>query len=71
MVLRNTSERSEGLDSGVSKLIGNKYEKIVKETNKILNNKVLYQKMAMSKNPFGDGNASIKIKEIIYDFLCK
>ena len=69
LVLRNTTERSEGLDSGVLKLIGNKYENIVKETNKILNDKVLYEKMAMSENPFGDGNASVKIKEIIYDFL--
>ncbi len=69
LVLRNTSERSEGLEAGVSKLIGNSYEKIVYETNKILNSEFIYNKMSKSRNPFGDGNSCKKIKKIIDDFL--
>ena len=69
LVLRNTSERSEAIDSGASKLIGNSYENIVNETIKVLNSEDLYKKMANSKNPFGDGFACNKIINIVENFL--
>jgi len=69
LVLRNNSERLEAVESGAAKLIGNSYEKIVYETNNLINDKNLYLQMANAHNPFGDGHASKRIRDIIYDFF--
>jgi UDP-N-acetylglucosamine 2-epimerase (non-hydrolysing) len=68
LVMRETTERPEGIEAGGTKLVGTGYEKIVSETQKLLDNRVEYQKMSSIKNPFGDGNAAAKIVSILEKF---
>lgn len=69
LVLRNVTERSEGVLAGVLKLAGTEKENIVKLAQELLDNKEEYEKMVNSKNPFGDGFASERIvKAILYYF---
>lgn len=69
VVLRNVTERPEGVKAGTLKLAGVEEEQIYKITNEIINNKEIYNKMAEAKNPFGDGNASERIvNAILYYF---
>ena len=65
LILRDTTERPEAVDSGCAKLIGNNREIIVKEASILLRDKEEYQKMASVSNPFGDGKASEKIAQYI------
>ncbi|MCL2564971.1 MAG: UDP-N-acetylglucosamine 2-epimerase (non-hydrolyzing) [Defluviitaleaceae bacterium] len=65
LVLREVTERPEGLDAGTLKLAGTDKDIIVKMTNELLKNPSEYNRMAMAKNPFGDGFASKRIAEII------
>lgn len=69
LVLREVTERTEGVDAGTALLVGSDREKIVYETQKLLNDEAYYLKIAEASNPYGDGNASINIKNIITDFL--
>lgn len=69
LVLRDTTERPEGIEAGTLKLVGTEEEKIYQETKKLLTNKEEYNKMAKASNPYGDGNASKYITdEIIKKF---
>ena len=69
LVLRNVTERPEGLKAGVLKLAGVEKDNIIKLTQEILDSKEEYEKMSNSKNPFGDGFASKRIvKAILYYF---
>ncbi|MBR1442390.1 MAG: UDP-N-acetylglucosamine 2-epimerase (non-hydrolyzing) [Firmicutes bacterium] len=69
LVLRNVTERPEGIEAGTLKLGGNNEEEIYRAADEILNNKEVYTKMAQAKNPFGDGHASERIVEaILYHF---
>lgn len=61
LVMRNTTERPEGIEAGVSVLLGTTRENIVKITSEVLDNRDIYSKMANAKNPYGDGYASEKI----------
>lgn len=63
LVLRNTTERKEGLKTSTLKLIGTDKSRIVKETSHLLNDKKIYKKMSNIKNPlpFGDGKSAIRI----------
>ena len=65
LVMRNVTERIEGIKAGTAKLVGTKKESIFKNAEKLLINKDLYQKMAKTKNPYGDGKSSERIVEII------
>ena len=65
LVLREVTERPEGLSSGTLKLTGCERELIVKMTNELLRNPAEYGRMAAAPNPFGDGFASGRIVEII------
>ena len=69
LVLRNTTERPEAIESGNSVLVGTQKEKILSEVHKLLTNKDYYQKMAKAINPFGDGNASKRILKACLDFI--
>jgi len=71
LVLRNNTERTEGIKAGTAKLIGTSSTKIIKETEKILLDEKEYERMSQAKNPYGDGNASEKIFKVILDFLQK
>lgn len=69
LVLRNVTERPEGVSSGVLKLAGVSKQNIVSLAQELLDNDAEYQKMINSKNPFGDGFASKRIVQaILYYF---
>ena len=68
LVLREKTERPEGVTAGVLKLIGTDTEKIVTETSRLLDNPVAYEAMAHAENPFGDGHAAERIVNGLLDF---
>lgn len=61
LVLRDTTERPEGVEAGTLKLVGTNEETIVRITNELLTNQTSYKKMAQANNPYGDGEASKRI----------
>lgn len=65
LVLREVTERMEGVDAGTALLVGSDKNKIVAETSKLLTDGAYYLKISKAVNPYGDGTASEKIKEII------
>lgn len=65
LVLRDTTERPEGIKAGTLKLVGTKKENIKAEMEKLLTDEKSYQEMAQAKNPYGDGTASQKILDAI------
>lgn len=69
LVLRNVTERPEGIEAGTLKLAGVSKHTIYKLTKELLTNLELYHNMAQAKNPFGDGRASKRIVQgILYEF---
>lgn len=69
LVLRNVTERPEGVEAGTLKLAGTDEEVIYSMAKELLDHKEEYEKMAQAKNPFGDGQASRRIVEsILYAF---
>ena len=69
LVLRDTTERPEGIRVGTLKLVGTDEEEIYKQTKLLLDNKEEYNKMAKATNPYGDGLASKKIVDAIIDYF--
>jgi len=69
LVMRDTTERPEGITAGTAKLVGTDREMIIKEANKLLDNKEYYQSMAQAHNPFGDGKSSERIADSIESSL--
>ena len=65
LVMRKTTERPEGIDAGVVRLVGTEKEDIVRNTMELLENHSLYEKMSRSANPYGDGKAAERIVDII------
>ncbi|MCL1786951.1 MAG: UDP-N-acetylglucosamine 2-epimerase (non-hydrolyzing) [Defluviitaleaceae bacterium] len=65
VVLREVTERPEGLTAGTLVLAGVDEDNIVKEATRLLNDKTAYEKMAAVPNPFGDGKASERIIDAI------
>ncbi|MEG0013461.1 MAG: UDP-N-acetylglucosamine 2-epimerase (non-hydrolyzing) [Cellulosilyticaceae bacterium] len=65
LVLRNVTERPEGIEAGTLKLAGTDAKKIYSMTKELLVDDKLYAEMAQAKNPFGDGHASERIVEAI------
>lgn len=65
LVLRNTTERPEGIAAGTLKLVGTDEETIYRETLNLLNDKKAYEKMSKASNPYGDGHASERITDAI------
>ena len=61
LVLRDTTERPEGVQAGTLKLVGTHYDIVKKEMEQLLNDPKEYQSMAQAKNPYGDGQASQRI----------
>jgi UDP-N-acetylglucosamine 2-epimerase (non-hydrolysing) len=64
LVMRDVSERIEGIRAGTAKLIGTDEDNIFRETYKVLTKKKIYEKMAKSVNPYGDGKACKRIRRI-------
>lgn len=67
LVLRDTTERPEGIKAGTLKLVGTKEKTIYEETKKLLENKKEYDKMSRASNPYGDGTASKQIVDAIIE----
>lgn len=65
LVMRNTTERPEGIAAGTLKLVGTDEETIYKSFSKLLSDKEIYDKMAYASNPYGDGYTSQRIADIL------
>ena len=61
LVMRDTTERPEALESGTVHLVGTNYDKIVSEVSTLLDDATAYDKMSRAVNPYGDGNACQRI----------
>jgi UDP-N-acetylglucosamine 2-epimerase (non-hydrolysing) len=61
LVLRETTERPEGLTAGTVKLVGTAQAAIVHETTRLLTDQAAYEEMSRASNPYGDGQASQRI----------
>ena len=67
LVLRDTTERPEGINAGTLKLVGTNENIIYEETKKLLLDKKAYEKMSKASNPYGDGHASKRIADAIIE----
>jgi UDP-N-acetylglucosamine 2-epimerase (non-hydrolysing) len=65
LVLRETTERPEAVKYGVAKLVGSNENNIIIETEKLINNVEEYKKMSKGISPYGDGNSSQRILDIL------
>lgn len=65
LVMRDTTERPEGIEAGTLKLVGTNEETIYKEFKILLEDKDEYNKMAHASNPYGDGHASERIASVL------
>lgn len=65
LVMRNTTERPEGISAGTLKLVGTDEEMIYQNFKELLENKEAYVEMAKANNPYGDGHACERIADII------
>jgi UDP-N-acetylglucosamine 2-epimerase (non-hydrolysing) len=65
LVMRETTERPEGVQAGTVKLVGARREPIVAEVSKLLSDEAAYQRMARAENPYGDGKAAGRIVEAL------
>ena len=65
LVLRETTERPEGIDAGTLKLVGTETSHIVQEAQRLLDDPLEYAKMSKASNPYGDGHASERIVEAL------
>lgn len=71
IVLRDTTERPEGIDAGTLKLAGLDEDRIFELTNELLSSPEAYEAMSKASNPYGDGTASQQIVEALRKFLNK
>ncbi len=67
LVMRDTTERPEGIKAGTLKLVGTNEDSILESLNSILEDQALYDSMAAAVNPYGDGTASKQIADILED----
>ncbi|SFT25244.1 non-hydrolyzing UDP-N-acetylglucosamine 2-epimerase [Paenibacillus sp. BC26] len=65
LVLRDTTERPEGIDAGTLELVGTDEEVVYNRAHALLSDKNLYDKMSQAANPYGDGQASVRIVQAI------
>lgn len=66
LVLRDVTERPEGIQAGIAKLVGTNGKTIETESLKLLTDKKAYQKMVAKANPYGDGNAALRIVKVLH-----
>jgi UDP-N-acetylglucosamine 2-epimerase (non-hydrolysing) len=69
LVMRETTERPEAVDAGTVKLVGTDRELIVRETLALLESQSVYQAMSQAHNPYGDGEASSRIRDTVLSFF--
>ena len=68
LVMREVTERSEGVDAGVVKLVGTRWQSIFTEADYLLSNEQAFNSMSKAGNPYGDGKASVRILDAILGF---
>ena len=71
LVMRDTTERPEGVDAGTLRLVGTDEEKIYSEFTKLLDDRAEYDKMSRACNPYGDGLACRRIADILENGCCE
>ena len=69
LVMRDTTERPEGIAAGTLKLVGTEEETIYKEFSRLLSDKDEYEAMSKARNPYGDGHACERIADILEEKL--
>lgn len=69
LVMRNVTERPEAVKAGTVRLVGTDQKVIVREVQRLLDDKKAYRKMSRSHNPYGDGKASQRIRSIILRYF--
>jgi len=65
LVMRETTERPEGIAAGTAKLVGTDADRIVSEANRLLDDPAAYDAMARAHNPFGDGKSAARIAQLL------
>ena len=65
LVLRNTTERPEGLAAGTLKLVGTSQENVYRQFKELLENEAEYRRMSTASNPYGNGTASRRISDAL------
>ena len=65
LVMRDTTERPEGIDAGTLKLVGTHEDTIYREFTRLLDDRKAYEEMAHAENPYGDGHACERIADIL------
>jgi UDP-N-acetylglucosamine 2-epimerase (non-hydrolysing) len=65
LVMRETTERPEGVEAGTARLVGTDADRIVAEAERLLDDRQAYEEMARAHNPFGDGKAIGRIVELL------
>ena len=65
LVMRDTTERPEGVEAGTARLVGTATETITSEVNRLLDDEQAYASMAQAHNPYGDGTAAKRIAELV------
>ena len=70
LVMRDTTERPEAVDAGTVRLVGTNQATIVREANRLLNDPVAYDAMTRAHNPYGDGQAATRIRDILKTTTC-
>lgn len=71
LVMRDTTERPEALESGTVHLVGTDYNKIVTEVSTLLDDPIAYDKMSKAVNPYGDGHACERIADYLRKILMR
>ena len=71
LVMRETTERPEGVEAGVVRLVGTSQEEIVSHAGQLLADEGAYARMSSATNPYGDGHASERILQRISEYFRK
>ncbi|HIZ81357.1 MAG TPA: UDP-N-acetylglucosamine 2-epimerase (non-hydrolyzing) [Candidatus Mediterraneibacter pullistercoris] len=69
LVVRETTERPEGVEAGTLKLVGTSTDNIVKQVSRLLEDETEYERMSNAENPYGDGHASERIVEAVIKYF--
>lgn len=70
LVMRDTTERPEGVAAGTLKLVGTEEDVIYREFSRLLSDETEYESMSHASNPYGDGHASERISDALVRGLC-
>ncbi len=65
LVMRETTERPEGIEAGTARLVGTSRSRIVAEAERLLHDPAAYEAMARAHNPYGDGHAAERIADVV------